>query len=267
MVSVTSSLFLTLLAGGQFNKVDNTVKLTELQEVTHTGGRYYGKTSISGQAFTFAIWAGNYGTYTAVYEIPKGMDELRFFSGVYDKFQKGRSSTIRIALDGEDFSNPLVPGGSLEMGSKPVEWKIPVTGKKSLQIFLDKGACIGEPTFYKLAKAPTAPVATSKEQRSPNVPTLVSPPEKSVVVGETAILKWKEVPGAISYGVYILANKSQDELGSSSPRIWAATVKDNRYDFKISDLPSGEYLWSVVAFGSKKALGAFSEERLFIVDK
>ncbi len=267
MVSVASSLFLSVLAGGQFNKVDNTVKLTDLPNVTASGLRNSGKISISGQAFSFSIHALSYNSYTVVYEIPKGMDELRFFSGVQDKFSKSRTSTLTVAVDGEDILNPLVPGGTLEAGAKPVEWKIPVTGKKSLQIFLDKGACIGEPTFYKLAKAPTAPVATSKEQRSPNVPTLVSPPEKSVVVGETAILKWKEVPGAISYGVYILANKSQDELGSSSPRIWAATVKNNRYDFKISDLPSGEYLWSVVAFGSKKALGAFSEERLFIVDK
>ncbi len=267
MVSIASPLLFSLLAGSQFNKVENTIRLTDLPNVTASGSKNTGKISISGQAFSFSIHALSYYSYTVVYEIPKGMDELRFFSGVQDKFSKGRTSTLSVAVDGEDIINPQVPGGTLQMGAKPVEWKIPVTGKKSLQIFLDKGACIGEPTFYKLAKAPAAPTVTTNEQKSPNVPLLVSPPEKSVVVGETAILKWKEVPGAISYGVYILANKSQDELSSSSPRIWSATVKDNRYDFKLSDLPAGEYLWSVVAFGSKKALGAFSEERLFIVEK
>lgn len=261
---LTTLLFVPLASLQSKEEIVSSVRLIDAPLVSPRSQLNYGKFSMGGRVYAHGIYAGNYRDMTAVFQVPDHVDELRFEIGMNDNASRFRTGTVGVSIDGDPVKNDQVPDGVLDFGKKPISWTIPVADKKSVQFLMSKGTGVGEPTFVRFAKKVDKKVI---EKQGANIPQLVSPAEKAVVTGEAAILKWNMVPDALSYGVSIVSLRSQSPLSSTTPRLWCATVTDNRYEFKLSDIPSGEYLWSVVAFGEKKPMGAFSSERLFIVEK
>ncbi|MBS1706749.1 MAG: NPCBM/NEW2 domain-containing protein [Armatimonadetes bacterium] len=259
------STFLTLLAFSVLASAGidskDEIRLVDLQATSYTGGYTIKSLSMGGKAYDYGLFVPNMGDSKITFRIPEKVESLKFDVGVNDRSKPYKGSpSIRVLVDGDEVTCPSLPGGELEYSQKPVPWTINLIGKKSIQICLTHSAGIGEPRFTKAPKV-------TPQQTSPNVARLISPSDKAVVSGDTALLRWEPVAEAISYGVTITSLKMADPVTATTPRIWCGTVLDTKFSFSLKDVPAGEYLWSVVAFGDKKALGGYSEERILVVEK
>ncbi len=151
----------------------------------------------------------------------------------------------------------VVAHGETESGDPATPVRINIQGAHALKIKLSE-ASFFDPIWYPEGDpSPANPSPTAKPK-----PLLLSPKENATVRGNNVELQWAPVPGAQSYGVTIVAMEFADSADPKTSRIWAATVTANSYDLDLTQLPKGKYLWSVVGFGSKKAIGTYSTERL-----
>jgi hypothetical protein len=245
-----------------------TVTLYELRPVSKIGNaQIQSAMSMGGVAYTSGIRAGKSSTDGCVtYAIPPRMKSFVCDVGVVDTQQPDAQhvATFRILIDGVD-----APGncsGELRNMQLPQHVVLDVTGKKSICFMLTQGAGIGDPMF-RVEPVPGASEGGGGQGHPGKAPLLTSPADKAQVSGDNVMLRWQPVEGATSYGISIVSFKSNDPAGPETPRIWSAMAKGTSYSFKLSELPTGEYLWSVIAFGPTKPLGGFSTERVFALDR
>jgi len=192
--------------------------------------------------------------------IPRGMHSFHADFGVSDDIDT-RSCVINqhkipsceLLIDGV-----AVKLGEIKLEQAPVSVDLDVTGKRSLFLGLKCGAGIGEPTFS------SEPFVGAG--RTGIKPVLLSPKDGASAAGDAVHLKWKPVEGAISYGISIVALKLSVAAAVGAPRMWTKTVDATTYSLSLADLPEGQYLWSVIAFGPKEPVGKYSDEWVFTVD-
>ncbi len=216
--------------------------------------------SIAGVVHKFS-YVGE-GDVRITYEIPKGFKSFIFDIGIPDgsNLTECSNAYFSMTLDGDEIELPKEMTEP-KYGNKAIHIELDIQGKSSMRLRLGHLAAIGFPRFTTKV-ADKFPMMTSKL-----VPALRQPEEKAKVSGSSVKLVWDSVDGAISYGINILSFKSDQDQSDDLPRVWATTVTGTSYKFDISNLPNGQYVWSVIAFGPKKALGAFSKDRSFFIDK
>ena len=206
---------------------------------------------------------------TVVYSIPDRVRRLTAQIGFNDDARVTRNpppATYEIKVDGETVLGG--PRSIVSRGRRPVNVDLDLTGKSSIEFRLSNYAAVGDPTFSFRPKPgqdedepEDAPPATSDNQ-----PLLTTPRDGAVVSGDAVNLRWNVVAGARSYGVCIVSLAASEEPGDG-PRIWSQTLKSTSYSFNLKDVPAGRYRWLIIAFGPRQALGHFSAERTFSVDR
>jgi hypothetical protein len=262
--------FISLIVGASFlgsgtqatTDEGSVVPLRSLRPVSTVKNMYFSDAfSIAGIAYKNRLQAHrDVDGARMTFAIPPGMTNLVFEAGVNDidpQRDPQRTASYQILLDGSQ-----VPGNgtaTLAINQVASHVVIRVEGKKSLCIVLSYGACLAEPRLVGPKKG--------GKPEGPYPPELWSPADRAQVSGDAVMLRWKPVEGAISYAVSIISYKCVDPATGDTPRVWCATVKGTSYSFKLSDVPKGEYLWSVVAFGPTKSLGGYSDERVIVVDR
>lgn len=204
--------------------------------------------SIAGQIFDGVVWRDRGGGEAyIIYALSSEFSRFEAWIGVPDSSHG--SSVYRFQLDGE-----TVKRGKVDKGERAVKVVVDLVGASSFRIDVD--GYMVNPKFIK-ADAPEL-----------KVPANVSPDDRAKVKGESVSLLWTPVDGATSYGIEIVSTKLDGEASDGAKRIWSFTTgSDPLHKLDLSEFKAGEYRWSVIAFDSKRALGAFSPSSLFRVTK
>jgi hypothetical protein len=211
------------------------------------------KVSLGGEVYTGIIEPGyvNRGSglvAEAVYELAKRFTRLTATVGIPDDYRNVKVGGFKIYVDGE-----LVDKGVVTPG-KNLPIKVDVEDGKSLKIEISDCAFL-QPKLYGGKAAATSNVR------------LKSPDDAAKVSGSVE-LKWSDVENAVAYGIEIIS-VTVDSADESNDRFFGYTVKGGRTatTIDLSKFAPGKYRWSVIAFGDKKMLGSFSQERTFIVGR
>lgn len=158
-----------------------------------------------------------------------------------------------IELDGKTLIE-----GKLEDGGKPIFFSLDITGGRSLNITLATSVGIGNVIVSKKA------LGENKEDE--DTPSLIEPSPGAKITEENVLMKWKPVAGVNVYLVQVLQTKRLGKRRMPDVRGWTFTVTNQTsYTWDLKDIPSGDYLWSVLAFEDDQVKGVFSVDRKFTV--
>ena len=216
--------------------------------------------AIGGVAFKWGLMAQGR-SYKVTVLVPENMKSFVCDVGFNDERTDDHDVSLHVLLDG----NPAEGDGSwgtIKSGKKPFHYELNVAGKKSLQLIFD-GVCLGEPHFSTHEVSSVGPKPAKQAQG----PELVSPSDKAHVSGDSVVLRWKPVDGAICYGITVVSLKADSDMAPTAPRVWSSTVTEAKLSFKLAGLANGDYLWSVIAFGPKQPIGTYSSESLMTVEQ
>jgi hypothetical protein len=207
--------------------------------------------SVADQIFEHGWWTIEK-PHEALLELDGKYSRFEGWIGVRDEDNR-RDQKYRIALDGV-----TAVEGKISHGERAVHVDIDLTGVRAMRIALDERAVIGDPMLYKDAPGQAAPAAV-----------LAEPADKARITANTVVLKWRPVDGAAAYGVEIVLTRIKGSPDGVGQRIWAVNVPDGatQCTFDLSSLPTGEYKWSVLAFGQSAVTGKFSKDRTFYVTR
>ncbi len=212
-----------------------------------------GGLSVRGSKFSMSERIFNIGLYAEpghddgrgnIYDLAGKYSRLEGWIGRPDQFSSDSPAKWRIKVDGE-----TVLTGEVSQGDKPVHVDININGAKSLKIGLWDNVTFATPFLYKGSVQPVGVV------------NLIAPADGVRATGNNLNLLWEPVDGATSYGVEIVCTKG------GSPHIYALNVTggDSNTKFDLTNVPNGEYQWSVIAFNGKGVMGKFSKDRTFVV--
>lgn len=219
--------------------------------------------SMGGKVYEQGIHSRDEDDLQVRFLIPKGMHTFHADFGVSDDsdtrngvVNAHRVPSYELLIDGVSTKS-----GELKLDQTPATVDVDVSGKRSAFVRLKFGAGMGEPT---LSSEPL-----SAPGRSGVKPVLLSPKDGASVAGDTVNLKWKAIDGAVSYGITIVALKFASAADPEATRMWVKTVSatSQSYGLSLKELPEGQYLWTVIAFGAKEPIGVYSTEQLLSVEK
>ncbi|MCX6382630.1 MAG: hypothetical protein NT023_24650, partial [Armatimonadetes bacterium] len=100
-----------------------------------------------------------------------------------------------------------------------------------------------------------------------NSPVQVSPAHKAKILEDTVKFQWKGLIGTDTYVVQVILKKRLGRRRSPDERMWTFTVGGGKTELQwdVKNIPSGEFLWSVLAFDDEKVVGVFSPDRSFTI--
>ncbi len=254
------------LPGAAVNVTQEFMGLVNFEPVQSAGNVMTGhEISISGVVYKFSFVGKNDGGNPDVrmtFKIPKGYNSFITDVGIPDDvgIEQSNAAYFGMTLDGDEVKLPMTVSEP-RLGRKAAHLELDIRGKSSMRFRFIDGVAMGFPRF-------TTKIAEASLVSSSNlIPVLRQPAEKAKVKGPSINLTWDSVDGATCYGINVVSFKSDQDQADDKPRIWSSTVIGTSYKFDLSTLLNGQYAWSVIAFGAKKPLGAFSKDRIFIVDK
>lgn len=206
--------------------------------------------SIKGRLFDSHLYLGALGDHV-IFDLKGQYAAFEAMAGVEEGVVvNGR---IQFTVDGE-----VVKKLTVRAGEAPVPVSINLEGARSFRIdapqdAFDRGT-LCEPKFLK-----TRPSA-------PKVSKNLSPMDGASIRRGAVPLVWQPVSGATSYGIEIVAVRLDSPAKPRDPRIWAATTDEKpTHEFDFTNLPPGEYRWSVIAYDDVNALGAFSSSTRLVL--
>jgi hypothetical protein len=211
--------------------------------------------SIAGVAFEGGFRL-NGDTGFAVYSIPPGTKSLDCYVGQDDsrRVNPGQIPSYAVYLDGEKVESGSRAGGN----TKPAHISLNVEQVHSVKFEMSYAESFGNPTFS------TDPGESNNDQKSVK---LLSPADKASVSGPYVELSWSSVEGATSYVVEITAEEFDADVAASAPKIFCTTATGPKIRISTDRLLPARYSWTVLAFGPRKAIGQFSDERIFVLKK
>jgi len=233
-----------LIFGCSEAKAQEAVPLTNLRPVTEGLVPQKAPFSIAGKVMHFGLGTP-LGDTSSVYDLGGKYSRFEAWVGILDNSMKNNGKRFAIRLDGKvvlDNKDQLQ-----QSNDAPVHIDLDVRGAQSMKIVAEDLIYIGEPTLYKESATPSA------------IATLVAPRDGMRLTSKLVSLLWEPVDGATSYGVEIVCTKG------SAPRIYALNAPESTAKFDLTNVASGEYHWSVVAFNGKGVMGKFSNGRAFTV--
>lgn len=233
-----------LVTGKSF--AQDTVPLAKIDAVSSDLNTVDRQFSIADHIFSggFRVYGTSEDRY-AVYNLGGKYSRLEGWIGIADDDdQDAHDRHYEIRVDGKSVLN-----GTTSYGDKPIRVALDVTGALSLRVTLAGAVYLGDPVLIK------------ELPQQVKVANLLTPATGTRVTGNSVNLLWEPLDGATSYGVEIVCTKG------STPHIYALNVSggDSNIKFDLTDVPDGEYQWSVIAFNGSGVMGKFSKGWTFIV--
>jgi hypothetical protein len=236
---------------------DDDMPLVKLRPVT-TGGAinvFEHTFTMSGLVYDFGMQFMFHSGGFAFYDLKRQYRSLNCKLAIDDNFDPGDSpSTYSFKLDGK-----VLTSGEFRKGRPPLQISLDVTDGRSLGFKLTNGVSLGNPVLS------TKPSQDGAGGNKAIAPALSEPQDKAIARNDTLTFRWREVPGADTYALQVILKRRQGNKRQPDTRMWAVTTTSSSFTWDLKDWPSGQYLWSVLAFDNERIIGIFSEEREFTV--
>jgi hypothetical protein len=196
-----------------------------------------------------------------VFAIPEGSKSLDCYVGQDDNRNPPQNlkPTYAIYLDGDK-----VESGSRAGIAKPTHISLNVENARSVKFEVGATEAIGDPVFS--TDSASGGSANSSDSTTKALKLLL-PVNKATVSGAFVELSWEAVDGATSYLVETTAREFDADVAPAAPKIFCTTAVHTSIRLKTDQLPPGRYSWTVLAYGSRKPIGEFSDERIFVLKK